>query len=234
MVEQTGDAGLDTRLAAVEVVLFDLDGTLIDTIDLILSSMRHATATVLGEALPDSVLLHNVGVPLRVQMREFDTERCEELLMCYREHNAVVHDDLVAEYPGVEDGLKALVSSGYRLAIVTSKSKPVAMRGLEIFGLQDYFEVVVAYEDTEIHKPEPEPLLEAARRMGVPIERCAYVGDSPHDMNAAIAAGAVPVAALWGPFAERVLEPGPAAALRELSELAVLLGRARARDDAMP
>ena len=101
------------------------------------------------------------------------------------------------------------------------------MRGLEVFALEDYFETVVAYEDTEIHKPEPEPLLEAARRMGVAIERCAYVGDSPHDMNAAIAAGAVPVAALWGPFAERVLEPGPAAALGELGELAELLGRAR-------
>ena len=106
-----------------------------------------------------------------------------------------------------------MCGTGYRLGVVTSKSKPVAMRGLEHYGLERFFETVVAYEDTEIHKPEPEPLLEAARRMEVPIERCAYVGDSPHDMNAAIAAGAVPVAALWGPFAERVLEPGPAVAL---------------------
>ncbi len=229
-----GFAGLDTRLAAVEVVLFDLDGTLIDTIELILSSMRHATATVLGEALPDSVLMHNVGVPLRVQMREFDLDRAEELLTCYREHNAIVHDELVGEYPGVEAGLKSLVGGGYRLAIVTSKSKPVAMRGLEVFGLEDYFETVVAYEDTEIHKPEPEPLLEAARRMGAPIDQCAYVGDSPHDMNAAIAAGAVPVAALWGPFAERVLEPGPAVALCELGELTGILGKARARHGSAP
>jgi len=227
MSRQTGSAGLDRRLGTVEVVLFDLDGTLIDTIELILASMRHATETVLGEALPDSVLMHNVGVPLRVQMREFDSGRAEELLTCYREHNEIVHDDLVGEYPGIEAGLQSLVRDGYRLAIVTSKSKPVAMRGLEIFALEDYFETVVAYEDTEIHKPEPEPLLEAARRMGVAIERCAYVGDSPHDMNAAIAAGAVPIAALWGPFAERVLEPGPAAALGELGELAELLGRAR-------
>jgi pyrophosphatase PpaX len=225
--EQTGAAGLDTRLGAVEVVLFDLDGTLIDTIDLILASMRHATATVLGEALPDGVLMHNVGVPLRVQMREFDVDRAEELLACYREHNDIVHDDLVGEYPGVEDGLKSLVRDGYRLGIVTSKSKPVALRGLQRFGLERYFETIVAYEDTEIHKPEAEPLFEAARRLGVAIAVCAYVGDSPHDMNAAIAAGAVPVAALWGPFAERVLEPGPAAALGELSELAGVLARAR-------
>ena len=215
------------RIAAVQAILFDLDGTLIDTIDLILASMRHATETVLGEALPDHVLMHNVGVPLRVQMREFDLDRAEELLSCYREHNEIVHDDLVAEYPGVEDGLAALSEAGYRLAIVTSKSKPVAMRGLDAFGLAHYFETVVAYEDTAIHKPEPEPLLEAARRLGVPVAECAYVGDSPHDMNAAIAAGAVPIAALWGPFAERVLEPGPALALGSLGELAGVLGRAK-------
>jgi len=226
--KQTGLAGTNSNLGTVEVVLFDLDGTLIDTMDLILSSMRHATEVVLGEALSDDVLMHNVGVPLRTQMREFDIDRCEELLTCYREHNAVVHDSLVAEYPGTADALAALTAQGYRLAVVTSKSKPVAMRGLVHYGLERFFETVVAYEDTEIHKPEPEPLLEAARRMGVPIERCAYVGDSPHDMNAAIAAGAVPVAALWGPFAERVLQPGPAVALACLGELAGVLGRARA------
>lgn len=227
MGEMTDYVGVNRELGTVEVVLFDLDGTLIDTIDLILASMRHATATVLGEALPDEVLLHNVGVPLRVQMREFDVDRCEELLTCYREHNAIVHDELVAEYPGIADGLKTLVELGYRLAIVTSKSRPVAQRGLEIFGLDPYFETIVAYEDTVIHKPEPEPLLEAARRMDVPIANCAYVGDSPHDMNAAIAAGAVPIAALWGPFAERVIEPGPAVALKSLCELSGVLDRAR-------
>jgi pyrophosphatase PpaX len=189
--------------------------------------MRHATTMVLGEALPDRVLLHNVGVPLRVQMREFDPDRCEELLACYREHNARVHDELVGEYPGTAAGLAALVAAGYRLGVVTSKSKPVALRGLELYGLERYFETVVAYEDTEIHKPEPAPLLEAARRMRVSIERCAYVGDSPHDMNAAIAAGAVAIAALWGPFAERVLEPGPAIALANVVELAGILGNAR-------
>ena len=209
--------------SGVEAILFDLDGTLIDSVELILASMRHATAHVLGEALPDDVLMHNVGVPLRVQMCEFSPERAEELLASYRAHNDIVHDELLAEYPGTEAGLILLAAAGYRMAIVTSKSRPVAMRGLGCFGLAGYFEEMVAYEDTAIHKPEPEPLLEAARRLGVPIERCAYVGDSPHDMNAAIAAGAVPIAALWGPFRERVTEPGPAAAIDSLGELAAVL-----------
>jgi pyrophosphatase PpaX len=208
-------------------VLFDLDGTLIDSEALILASMRHATAEVLGEALPDDVLMFNVGVPLRVQMHEFSDEHAEELLTAYRAHNDIVHDDLLGEYAGTREGLQALVDAGYRMAIVTSKSRPVAFRGLDRYELAGFFEVMVAFEDTEIHKPQPEPLLEAAARLGVPIERCAYVGDSPHDMNAAIAAGAVPVAALWGPFRERVTEPGPAVALESLPELAAILGGER-------
>jgi len=207
----------------IEVVLFDLDGTLIDTIDLILSSMRHATAEVLGEALPDDVLLHNVGVPLRVQMGEFAPGREDELLCVYRAHNAIVHDDLVCEYPGTESALQAIIAKGYRLGIVTSKSVVVAQRGIERFGLGEFFETLVGYEDTEIHKPEAAPLLLAAERMGVDIERCCYVGDSPHDMNAGKAAGAVTVAALWGPFRERVTETGPDFAIEHLSELTEVL-----------
>lgn len=226
MADETGAiADAEERLHAVEVVLFDLDGTLIDTMALILASMRHATETVLGEALADDVLMHNVGVPLIVQMSEFDVERAEEMLTVYREHNAIVHDDLVAIYPHTRDGLAALKRAGYPMAVVTSKSKPVAQRGLDAFGLGEYFETIVAYEDTEIHKPEAAPLLCAAERLGVDIGRCAYVGDSPHDMHAALAAGAVPVAALWGPFPQRVLEPGPAVAIRSIEELAGLLGR---------
>lgn len=211
----------------IEVVLFDLDGTLIDTIELILSSMRHATAEVLGEALPDSVLLHNVGVPLRVQMGEFAPGREDELLCVYRAHNATVHDELVCEYPGTEAALQSIVARGYRLGVVTSKSVSVAQRGLDRFGLGEFFETLVGYEDTEIHKPEAAPLLLAAARMGVDIRHCCYVGDSPHDMNAGRAAGAMTVAALWGPFRERVTQPEPDFAIESLSELVGVLDRVR-------
>lgn len=228
--ETTPESTDRTANRPIEVVLFDLDGTLIDTIELILSSMRHATAEVLGEALPDDVLLHNVGVPLRVQMGEFAPGQEDELLCVYREHNAIVHDELVCEYPGTEAALRSMIARGYRLGVVTSKSVPVAQRGLDRFGLGEYFETLVGYEDTEIHKPEPAPLLLAAERMGVAIDRCCYVGDSPHDMNAGKAAGAVTVAALWGPFRERVAETDPDYAIEHLSELSELLP-ARERDD---
>jgi pyrophosphatase PpaX len=218
------DLGLAERVARVRGVLFDLDGTLIDTEELILSSARHATRLVLGEALPDDVLRHNIGVPLRVQMGEYAPGHVDELLAAYREHNDRVHDDLIREYVGTEGALEALRAAGWAMGIVTSKSRSVAQRGLDFFGLGRFFEFVVGYEDTKIHKPEAEPVLEGARRLGIGAGRCVYVGDSPHDMAAGKAAGSITVAALWGPFPRRVLEPGPDYAIACLSDLVDLLG----------
>ena len=100
---------------ALKAVLFDLDGTLIDTLDMIKASLRYATETVLGRVIPDEVLMHNVGIPLVVQMAEFDPERAEELLATYREHNVRVHDAMVREYPYVEESLERLVGLGLQL-----------------------------------------------------------------------------------------------------------------------
>lgn len=211
-------------IARARGVLFDLDGTIVDTEELILASARHATEQVLGAPLPDDVLRRDIGMPLAAQMGEYAPGHVDELLAAYREHNARVHDDLIREYPGTEAVLEALASAGFRMAIVTSKSCPVAQRGIDFFGLGRFFDAVVGYEDTTIHKPEAEPVLEGARRLGLSAEECLYVGDSPHDMAAGNAAGAITVAALWGPFPDRVLEPGPAYALRSLSELPDLLG----------
>lgn len=211
------------RLEAVEVVLFDLDGTLVDTLGLILESMRHATGKVLGAPLPDDTLMRDVGVPLTVQMRAFSEEHADELVAVYREHNARVHDALIREYPGTELALERLSSSGYRLGVVTSKMKSVAQRGLERFSLGRFFEVFVASDDTDAHKPEPDPILLAASRLGVSPTRCAYVGDSEFDVAAANAAGAVSVAALWGAGKpEVVLAQNPDYVVHAILEVAAL------------
>lgn len=213
----------------VRAILFDLDGTLIDTVALILSSFRHATATVLGAALPDDVLMRNVGVPLATQMREIAPERAEELLRVYREHNARHHDEMIAEYPGTREVLIELASHGWAMGVVTSKGAPMAARGLEALGLDGFFQVVVTADDVTTHKPDPHPLLHAAELMGVSPGECVYVGDSPHDMSAARAAGVVAVAALWGAFEPQVvMAPGPEYALRTITELPGLLAASRA------
>jgi pyrophosphatase PpaX len=211
------------RLASVEAVLFDLDGTLIDTLELICASLRYATEQVLGESPTDDELMRNVGIPLIAQLREFDADRAEEMVEAYRQHNRSVHDEMIKEYPGVEAALASLAASGYRLGVVTSKIHNMAQRGLECFGIDGYFELIVGFDDVEIHKPDPHPLIVAADRLGVAIERCAYVGDSPHDMAAAIAAGCVSVAAVWGVASqERVEEPGPDFVVESMAEVAAL------------
>ncbi|MDZ4179912.1 MAG: HAD-IA family hydrolase [Coriobacteriia bacterium] len=226
-----GGTGAESGPASrVRAVLFDLDGTLIDSIPLILASFRYATETVLGQALPDEMLIHNIGVPLVRQMNEFAPEHAEELLRVYRAHNDVHHDAGVLQYPGTERALEGLREAGYPMGVVTSKSGGGARRGLELFGLDRFFPVLVSCDDTDRHKPDPEPLRHAAGLLGIPIEECAYVGDSEHDMAAAVAAGAVGIAALWGPFpAERVLAPGPEYALDSIIQLPGLLDGDEAR-----
>lgn len=207
----------------LKAVLFDLDGTLIDTEAMILASFKHATATVLGRDIPNRELLAMVGMPLDAQMELIDPARAQELAVTYREHNHRVHDELIQGFPGVCETLKELLGQGYRLAVVTSKRHELALRGLSCFGLEGCFEFVLGADDTAQHKPKPGPLLDAAARMGLPPCACVYVGDSPYDMQAARAAGTVAVAALWGMFArEQLVSAGAeheAAAIGELPGL---------------
>lgn len=212
------------RLRDIDAVLFDLDGTLIDTVELILTSFRHATRVVLGASLPDQVMMAGVGMPLAKQMYDFDPEKADELLRVYREHNAEAHDRMVKEYPGTEQVLSELARRGLPMGIVTSKGTPMTLRGLRLFELERYFGVVVTADDVPLHKPDPFPVRHAAELLGVDVTRCVYVGDSPHDMESALSAGAIAVAALWGAFGEEaVLAPGPHFAIRSLPELLTLL-----------
>ena len=217
--------------ASIQAALFDLDGTLIDTLEAIRASMRHATKTVLGKTLPDEVLMRHVGTPLAAQMKVFDAEQTDGLMSAYREHHLRVHDSLIKEYPGTAAALEQLKGIGYRLGVVTSKGRTLAERGLLRCGLTRFVEVLVALDDVSAYKPDPYPLRYAAERLGVDVTRCAYIGDSPHDMCAATAAGCVSIAALWGVATpERLLALSPQYAIRSVSEVAQVL-----RDhDALP
>jgi pyrophosphatase PpaX len=212
---------LKTRIKAV---LFDLDGTLLDTRELILASFRHATQEVMGTTVPDDELLGLVGIPLAEQCRIFYPQDPSLLCDVYREHNHRVHDDMVRSFAGVEEALTALAGEGLRLAVVTSKRHKLAWHGLECFGLERFFEFLVGSDDFPEHKPEPGPLLEAARRMELEPGECCYVGDSPFDMRAARSASMLAVAVLWGMFSrEELLAAGAQAVAATPAELLNLL-----------
>lgn len=214
------------RIDGIAAVLFDLDGTLIDTVDHILASFRHTTKVVLGRPLPDHVLMHNVGIPLKAQMREFtdDEQVAEELLVEYRAFNHACHDKMAKLYPGTVEVLTGIQRRGVPMGIVTSKGTPMARRGIELFELGEYFDVVVTADDVTRHKPDPYPVLRAAELLGISAAKCAYVGDSPHDVEAGRAAGALTVAITWGVSdAARLKAAGPDFMIDHIADLPELL-----------
>ena len=188
--------------------LFDFDGTLVDTTEMIHQGMRHATAEVLGrDDIPRETLLANVGQPLPRQMELIDAEKAELLLEAYRRHHEENHDALIQEFPGIEKSLSRLRSAGIKVAVVTSKRLVSVEMALENFpGLGNVVDRFVTLEDTTEHKPHPEPLLRGLELLGgVPKQEAAYVGDSPFDVEAAKAAGLTSVAVSWGAFSEGTL-----------------------------
>jgi len=207
-------------------VLFDLDGTVVDSGAIILASMRHATREVLGRDYSDEELMQAVGGPgLEAQMHALAPEHVERLVDVYRAHNIPLHDELEACL-GMEDVLVRLREDGRRLGVVTAKRRDTAQLAFDRVGLGHFFEAVVGGDETERHKPDPEPLLLGAERLGADPVTTAYVGDSPFDVRAAKAAGMFAVAVTWGRIHERErLEAEEPDAIVDTAEelLAVLL-----------
>src|ERR671933_2042762 len=180
------------------VVLFDLDGTLIDSGTMILASFRHATRAVLARDFSDEVLLARVGgATLDEQMRTLDPTRVEDLVASYREHNEPLHEKL-QPCAGVVDVLERLHEEGRRLGIVTAKRQVTVRLAFRVLPLSHLFDAVVASDDVERSKPYPDGILRALELLGARPEDAAYVGDSPFDVEAAKRAGVHAVAVTWG------------------------------------
>jgi pyrophosphatase PpaX len=180
------------------VVLFDLDGTVIDTGAIILASMRHAAETVIGGDYSDEQLLAAVGGPgLEAQMEGLDPQRVDELVRVYREHNEPLHETISA-CAGMEDVLEILAQRGHRLGIVTAKRRLTVDLAFARVPIQGLFDTVVGGDETTEHKPHPAPLLLALERLRARPDEAAYVGDSPFDMQAAKAAGLFAIGVSWG------------------------------------
>ncbi len=213
--------------AGYDPILFDLDGTVIDSVTLIRESHRHAVRTVLGTELPDQTLVAMVGRPLIDQMREFSVEHAEELLRVYREWNHAHTRELLRAYDGIDRLLTELNAAGRTLGIITSKSGPTVDLAFDVLPLRHHFAVVIAAEDTDRHKPDPAPIHTALERLGADPARACYVGDAPFDVEAAQAAGVPAIGVTWGFFSRDVMVAlAPDAIVDTTDELtAVLLGR---------
>lgn len=211
-----------TPFPGVAAVFFDLDGTLVNTIPLIFACYRHTLGVHLpGFDPPREVIVGNLGRSLHAILRDYavaagapDPDAAMGAMVeTYREFQRQNIDALIQPYPAVRETLAALRGRGYRLGLVTSKVEWAARLTYERYGLGELLETLVFHDDTERHKPHPEPLLAAASKAGISPGQAVYVGDSVHDMTAALTAGMRAIGALWGPFEPSSLRQAGADAL---------------------
>ncbi|MDX2032289.1 MAG: HAD family hydrolase [Blastocatellia bacterium] len=206
-------------------ILFDFDGTLVNTTPLILHSFREAWRQTFGFTYEDGDYIRTFGMLLPTALRmlvergvaegrieapadpaAFVARRSEEMLQNYRAINLRCHDEMIEPFDGVIEALEALRAREIPLGIVSSKMRAGVERGLRHFAMGGYFNLIVAAEDVTNHKPHPEPLLRAAERLGLAPREIVYLGDSIHDIAAGQAAGTATAAAAWGPFPHAELE----------------------------
>jgi len=195
-------------MSAIRTVLFDLDGTLIDSVRLILDSYHH---TLASHGLPprsDEEWLRGVGTLFTTQFAEWRDARgtLEAMIATYREYNLKHHDRMVTVYPGVVEAVRRIREAGARTGLVTSKNRLGALRGLTLVRLETMMDVLVCADEVTNPKPHPEPVEKAVAMLGADPATTVYVGDSIHDMQSGRAAGVRTVAVLWGPFGRSHLE----------------------------
>ena len=169
----------------INTVLFDFDGTLVNTNDVIIASWQHTYRHYLGREESIEKITSCFGEPLLITMeREFPGVDPEEAANIYRDFQKLKADELVKVFDGIPELLAALAPAGYRIAIVTSRTRESA-------------EDMVSCDDTQVHKPNPEPILLCLEKLGIAKDEAIMVGDSPFDIKCANNAGVKSVLVDW-------------------------------------
>ena len=182
----------------INTVLFDFDGTLVNTNDVIIASWQHTYMHYLGREESLEKITACFGEPLLLTMeREFPEVDPRESAGVYRNFQKENADELVKIFPGIKELLESLKTDGFRMGVVTSRTRESAQRYMDMFGIGDYFEEMVSCDDTDIHKPNPEPILLCLKKMGITAEEALMVGDSPFDIKCANNAGVKSVLVGW-------------------------------------
>jgi pyrophosphatase PpaX len=217
------------------VILFDLDGTLADSIKLILGAFRHTFNAHLGAVPADQAWIAGMGTPLASQIRALvaDKDLIEPMTATYRAWQNEHHDEMLREFVGVRKTLTLLHEHGHPMALVTSKATDAAMRALRLMGIDSLLSRVIGADATSSHKPNPEPVLYALAQLGREPRDAIFVGDSPHDIAAGNAAGVLTVAALWGPFTRQTIESArPDHLIADIRDLPTLIDTLTAANSA--
>ncbi|RBW71193.1 pyrophosphatase PpaX [Bacillus taeanensis] len=181
----------------INTILFDLDGTLINTNDLIIASFTHTLNHYYPGEYGRDDIVGFIGEPLYESFARMNKEGADDMVATYREHNIANHDLLVTEYEGVFQTIEILHKRGYKLGIVTTKMRNTVEMGLKLTKLDQFFDVVVTLDDVKNAKPHPEPLQQAMEKLGAKPEETMMVGDSQYDIKGGKNANVKTAAVVW-------------------------------------
>lgn len=182
----------------IDTVLLDLDGTIVDTNELIIASFINTLESNGLAPLTREQIIPHMGLTLEQQLRAFSgVDDVTSYVTAYREYSAIHHDTMVAPFPEVTEVLTRLQAEGIKLGVVTTKIRSNTLKVLEMFQLDQFMEVIITQDDVEHTKPHPQPIERAIEALGSSPERTLMVGDSPADLQAASAAGVMSAAVAW-------------------------------------
>ncbi|WP_421102260.1 pyrophosphatase PpaX [Sporosarcina psychrophila] len=208
----------------ITTLLFDFDGTLLDTNELIIQTFQY----VLGNHYPGKYeridILPFLGPTLYESFDSVEPEKTEQLIEEYRAWNKSMHDELSIEFDGVSETMRLLKAAGMKMAIVSTKRKDMIMRGLELLDVEGVFDEVIAMDDVTKTKPDPEPILLALERLGANADEALMIGDNYHDIVGGQNAGVRTAGVAWSAKGEAFLQTfNPNYMLQHISELLQLV-----------
>ncbi len=208
----------------IKTILFDLDGTLIDTNELIQESFKH-TFSQYGYSFTDREILQFNGPPLTHTFSALNPELVDDMIATYREHNLAHHNDYVKAFPHVQEVLQALSNNGMKMGIVSAKMRPGVELGLEVTGIRGFFDAIITIDDVHHPKPHPEPVLKAMKHIGGMAETTLMVGDNYHDIESGKNAGVKTAAVAWSLKGEAFLQSfKPTYVLQDMRDLLDVVG----------
>ena len=218
---------------AIRGLLFDLDGTLVNTNKIILTCFDYACQTCLGHKVPQAEFINYFGIPLVAGMEALFPGRGQELSQAYRAYQVLHHDELIEKFPFMEETLAQMARQGLKMAVVTSKKQETARQGLRCCGIEKYFTAVIGNGDVTETKPAPEPSLKGLQALGLTGPECLCVGDSPYDLISGRGAGCKTVAVRYSLFDQaRLLKEGqPDYTIGAITELPELIERLNKQEE---
>ena len=210
-----------------DTVLFDFDGTIMNTNEVILRSWQHTFQTIEHRDEDVAKIIKTFGEPLEVTMKKFFPDvPVDEAVEVYRSYHRDNFGDLITVFPGMKNLLRQVKELGEKTGLVTSRLAYTTQQGLEKYDLKDYFDVVVTAEDTKKHKPDPEPVNIALAKLDSRPEQSLMLGDTMFDILCAKNAGVTSVLVGWSlalKSGDDFGEDAPDHVIRKAGELLELL-----------